>query len=213
VFLLTVENEYYAVAAQVQKRSNTIFRALLAQFQKIREKGTKISKIYLTGHSMGGALATAVYLKFLYSSQGNTLPCTPKVFTFNSPLVVQNTSKQAIRGEGQVINVIYQLDPIARILGHHSKILDLITPSAKHKDFKKILENLRAYHLYGKYYLVTGGSSNLEAKICELDNPSETLGRSLPLAAAKSYADHSMTKVHKAIRVLFDGRKRRRREF
>ena len=83
---------------------------------ELRNKPVK--RIFLTGHSLGGSIATVIYFNFLWKLQ---LKFPMKVFTFGSPYVTivheEKTGVNHTQAEVNVFNIIYQLDIIPRLLG------------------------------------------------------------------------------------------------
>jgi Lipase (class 3) len=93
--------------------------AITANIDKLFEneyKYTKFKRICITGHSLGGSIATAVFLNLKLK---NKLSTEIKVYSFGSPYTVscKNSTASLTAVEKDVCNVIYQLDVIPRLLG------------------------------------------------------------------------------------------------
>lgn len=107
----------FSVPAGVLAHANDLTE-VLSKLLKTTYKNSKITRINLTGHSLGGSIATTIFFNLKLRLKLD-IPC--KVYTFGAPYCVawepKTTASRDLNSlEPHVFNVIYQLDVIPRIL-------------------------------------------------------------------------------------------------
>jgi hypothetical protein len=166
------------------------------------QKYKKIEKIYITGHSLGGSIATAVYFNLIYKLK-LTLPM--KVFTFGAPFLVScTTNKEVINLEKNVYNIIYQMDIIPRLMGA-DRMPDYLFLS-KVYDIKFL--NSRKYSAFGQYI-----SATRRGKIGFIDNIAKFMSEFPSNEIDFMYSivnDHSMGTILTSLRKISRGAKKSR---
>ena len=166
---------------KVAIKAESIFRRLLEYIQNSeancsRYPKKKITRICFTGHSLGGAIATALHV--LYSSFRDKYsmsidtgysfdpptdryappPC--ETFTVGAPLVFHSSplvllNCPAHRYATSLHNLVYQLDPVPRLLGPHPLPPYLLLSGVEKfiRDFQLFVDRGN-YHPYGNYHIL-----------------------------------------------------------
>lgn len=148
-----------------------LFNGLIAYLDRFLKNhpDKKIRRVCIAGHSLGGAYATALHILYSRHRQrqqqlGSIVFPGSVVYTIDAPLCIHifpsNTpptlsSFPSFRCSEHVHNIVYQLDPVSRLLGRH----DLPT-YLQETDFFRYYENFlsivdrKNYVPFGRFYLL-----------------------------------------------------------
>jgi Lipase (class 3) len=162
----------------VVRKCESIIPNLLEHLDVLAIRKNKVKRIYFAGHSLGGAVAIALYLSWNLNkigSRSGRVGVETAAITFGSPLVISNppdgfctpslsSSSSSSREKSSlgselaknVHNVVYQLDIIPRFLGPHplptnvleDSLGDLVNQLLSRKSTRG------TYRSYGNFYTV-----------------------------------------------------------
>ena len=159
----TIDGTTIEVPRLVSLISQRVMNKLPCLIEDLIKRHGDIKKIIFTGHSLGGAIASALYVS--YKSNTKISSKTPStVFTFGSPLTFLTIPPTDLISDNDVHNVIYQLDVIPRILGNH-EIPPTLIDSDWGKNFIGFINShdikRSDYKCWGKYYCLQPEVSQL----------------------------------------------------
>lgn len=157
----------------VIQRCQSIYSAFRLYLEQLSQK-KKIKKINFCGHSLGGAIASGMYIAW-FKDQSTALCCSELLskdlqvaaFTFGSPLLLSNpppqftfnpfTNKDAHSSHpltSNVHNVVLQLDVVPRLLGGHA-LPTYLTQSMVGATVHSLMTSgvhRETYRPFGRYY-------------------------------------------------------------
>eukprot|EP01041_Mallomonas_annulata_P010246 gene10246-21377_t len=175
-WLLTTENlSSYKIPVGVADRKNRIW-PILEDY--LKDNHEKINKVCFTGHSLGGAVATALYLNFSANSNlSSKFTCKSEVYTFGAPLLIHEDSLIPSNNyiNENIHNIVTEYDIIPRLLGRHplSKCIQKCLSLFK---YKVLEEKMKTYILFGNYYILKDRiSALLPHRLTKLQHPEDSL--------------------------------------
>ena len=197
----------FSVPAGVILQANQMTELIMQVVQK-EFKNHPIRRVRLTGHSLGGSIATVIYLNLALKRQF-ALPM--RVYTFGAPNSIahydrNHTSSHALAQlEPNVLNIIYQLDVIPRLMAapHYPDYLFL----SQLYGSRGIMRQASAgYRPYGRYL-----SARKEGELYWVKNTTAFMGTFPPNEAHFVYSivnDHSMSGVLRSLKRIYSKTRR-----
>jgi Lipase (class 3) len=150
----------------IVKRCASIIPNLLEHLEVSKFRKNKIQRIVFTGHSLGGAVATSLYLSWHLSELFIAYPSIKtSAISIGAPLLISNpptgfyttstdTHSKGVLLAKNVHNIVTQLDIVPRILGKHS-LPNFIYRTYFGNFFKLLLLSTiqrSTYRPYGNFY-------------------------------------------------------------
>ena len=147
-------------------RCASIIPNLLEHLEILKLRKNKIQRIVFTGHSLGGAVATSLYLSWHLSELFAAYPSIEtSAISIGAPLLISNpptgfyttstdTQSKGVLLAKNVHNIVTQLDLVPRILGKHS-LPNFIFRTNFGNFFKLLLLSTiqrSTYRPYGNFY-------------------------------------------------------------
>lgn len=178
------------IADVVQEQMHDILSYVKATAD--RNQG-KVKQLKFTGHSLGGSVATAMYLSYR-SSAYKPADIHTAVYTFGAPSICLDQKPSL--SEDHVHHLCYQLDLVPRLVGEHD-----IPPGIVLSDFGRQLlqysqrESLsrKHYRHWGSYYALHGGGKPLLERAIRPRAFLSALPQH-PLSIPGALKDHSLVK-------------------
>jgi Lipase (class 3) len=158
------------------RKCESILPNLMEHLDVLAIRKNKVKRIYFAGHSLGGAVAIALYLSWNLNNIGSKsgrIGVKTAAITFGSPLVISNppdgfctlsapSSSTSSREKGSVgfelaknvHNVVYQLDIVPRFLGPHPLPTNILEDSLGDLVDQLLSRNSirQTYRPYGNFY-------------------------------------------------------------
>lgn len=184
----------------VVRKCESIIPNLLEHLDVLAIRKNKVKRICFAGHSLGGAVAIALYLSWNLNKTGSASGCDEvetAAITFGSPLVISrppdgfctSSSSSSYRGQGSigcqlarnVHNVVYQLDIIPRLLGPHPLPTNILEDSLG--DLVNSLFTIKSirgtYRSYGNFYTLRDAKISWVEKLAKERNKNRIEGEIL----------------------------------
>lgn len=154
------------VPSGIVRKCNVIVPNLRAHLDVLQIRKNVVDRICFVGHSLGGAIATGLYLTWSLTSLGEDYPgIKNSAITVGAPLILRNPPNEFLsstRGKysngamlaENIHNIVTQLDIVPRLLGPHP-LPDCLLQSRFSGLVKSLLVgdiNRESYRAYGKYY-------------------------------------------------------------